>query len=46
MYVNGLAPAAREALQHKLRQRVLPDHPDGEIVMTLRAWAVKGVVEA
>ena len=46
MYVNGRAPAAREALQHKLRQRVLPDHPDGEIVMTLRAWAVKGVVEA
>jgi SAM-dependent methyltransferase len=46
LYVHGLAPAAREALQHKLRQRVLPDHPDGEIVMTLRAWAVKGMVEA
>ena len=46
MYVNGLAPASREALREKLRQRVLPDRPDGGFVLTLRAWAVKGVVRA
>jgi hypothetical protein len=28
--------SARKALLQKLRQRVLPGHPDGEIVMTVR----------
>jgi SAM-dependent methyltransferase len=46
MYVNGLAPASREALREKLRQRVLPDRPHGGFVLTLRAWAVKGVARA
>jgi SAM-dependent methyltransferase len=45
MYVKGLPPAAREALRQNLRQRVLPDRADGGFVLTLRAWAVKGVVE-
>jgi hypothetical protein len=45
MYAKGLPPAAREALRQKLGQRVLPDRADGGFVLTLRAWAVKGVVE-
>jgi SAM-dependent methyltransferase len=43
-YVAGLAPAEREALRLRLRQRLVGDAPDHPFVLNARAWAVRGVV--
>ena len=43
-YVAGLAPAEREALRLRLRQRLVGDGPDHPFVLNARAWAVRGVV--
>jgi hypothetical protein len=43
-YVRSLSAGARDALQRRLRRRMLPDHPDGVLTLSARAWAVKGVV--
>ena len=42
-YCAALAPDARDRLREKLRSR-LPTGPDGEILLAVRAWAVKGRV--
>ena len=42
-YVAALADTDREALQRRLRQRLLGDGPDRAIVLQARAWAVKGM---
>jgi SAM-dependent methyltransferase len=44
-YVAGLAPADREALRLRLRQRLVGDGPDHPFVLNARAWAVRGVVQ-
>lgn len=43
-YAVGLAPAEREALRLRLRQRLVGDGPDHPFVLHARAWAVRGVV--
>ena len=43
-YVAGLAPAEREALRLRLRQRLVGDGPDHPFVLSARAWAARGVV--
>ena len=43
-YVAGLPAAEREALQLRLRERLLGDGPDRPGVLNARAWAVRGVV--
>jgi SAM-dependent methyltransferase len=43
-YVAGLAPAEREALRLRLRQRLVGDGPDHPLVLNARAWAVRGIV--
>jgi SAM-dependent methyltransferase len=40
-YCTSLAPDAQARLRERLRDR-LPTGPDGEILLALRAWAVKG----
>jgi hypothetical protein len=45
-YVAGLASPAREQLRQRLRTRLLGDGPDGPIMLTARAWAVRGTVPA
>jgi trans-aconitate methyltransferase len=42
-YCTSLDDAARERLKEELR-RQLPTGPDGEILLAIRAWAVKGRV--
>jgi SAM-dependent methyltransferase len=42
-YCTSLAPDAQAQLREKLRSR-LPTGPDGEILLAVRAWAVKGRV--
>ena len=42
-YIVGLPEAARAALKERLRE-MLPAAEDGSIVLTARAWAVRGVV--
>jgi hypothetical protein len=42
-YCATLSPAARDRLREKLRDRV-PTGPDGEILLAIRAWGVKGRV--
>ncbi len=42
-YCTSLSPEAQERLRDKLRDR-LPTGPDGEILLAVRAWAVKGTV--
>jgi hypothetical protein len=42
-YCASLPPAAQATLREKLRDR-LPIGPDGEILMAVRAWAVRGRV--
>lgn len=42
-YCTSLSPDAQAILREKLRDR-LPTGPDGEILMAVRAWAVKGTV--
>jgi SAM-dependent methyltransferase len=42
-YCASLSPEAREQLRDKLFQR-LPTGPDGEILLAVRAWAIKGTV--
>lgn len=44
-YVAGLTPADRDRLRARLRQRLIGDGPDRPIVLTARAWAVKGNVQ-
>jgi len=43
-YCVSLAPAEQTRLRELLRER-LPVGPDGEILLAMRAWAVKGRVE-
>ena len=42
-YCASLAPEAQIRLREKLRSR-LPTGPDGEILLAVRAWAIKGRV--
>jgi SAM-dependent methyltransferase len=42
-YCASLAPEAQARLREKLRSR-LPIGPDGEILLAVRAWAIKGTV--
>lgn len=42
-YCTSLAPDAQARLREKLRSR-LPTGPDGEILLAVRAWAIKGRV--
>lgn len=42
-YCASLAPDAQARLREKLRSR-LPTGPDGEILLAVRAWAIKGKV--
>ena len=42
-YCTSLAPDAQFQLHEKLRKRV-PTGPDGEILLAVRAWAIKGRV--
>ncbi len=42
-YVAALSPDRREALRLRLRQRLLGEGPDRPIVLSARAWAVRGV---
>lgn len=44
-YVKSLDEAARARLRESIRER-LPSRPDGSILMTARAWAVRGRVAA
>ena len=44
-YVAGLTPEDRDRLRARLRQRLIGDSPDRPIVLTVRAWAVKGSVQ-
>ena len=43
-YVAALAADEREQLRLRLRKRLLGDRPDGPIVLSARAWAVRGIV--
>ena len=43
-YTTSLPAADREALKRRLRRRLLGDAPDKAIVMSARAWAVRGTV--
>jgi hypothetical protein len=43
-YVAGLTPSERDQLRRRLRQRLLGDGADREIVLSARAWAVRGTV--
>jgi SAM-dependent methyltransferase len=43
-YVATLAPGAREQLRLRLRTHLLGDGPDRPIVLSARAWAVRGTV--
>jgi hypothetical protein len=42
-YCTSLTPDAQAHLREILRDR-LPTGPDGEILLAVRAWAVKGIV--
>jgi len=42
-YVGTLDPPAREALEARLKRRLQPEE-DGQIHLTARAWAVRGVL--
>jgi SAM-dependent methyltransferase len=44
-YCATLSPDERDRLRERLRQRV-PTGPDGEILLAIRAWGVKGRVRA
>jgi SAM-dependent methyltransferase len=43
-YVAALAADEREQLRVRLRKRLLGDRPDSPIVLSARAWAVRGIV--
>jgi SAM-dependent methyltransferase len=43
-YVATLTVGEREQLRLRLRKRLLGDRPDGPIVLSARAWVVRGVV--
>ena len=43
-YVAGLSSDEREELRRRLRQRLLGDGPDRPLVLSARAWAVRGIV--
>src|SRR5690606_17609179 len=44
-YCASLSGEMRERLKHELQRR-LPTGPDGEVLLAIRAWAVKGRVPA
>jgi SAM-dependent methyltransferase len=43
-YVASLAPGERDAIEARLRKRLLGDGPDRAFVLKARAWAVRGIV--
>lgn len=43
-YVAGLPDGERDALERRLRRRLLGSGPDRPFVLNARAWAVRGVV--
>jgi len=43
-YVAALATSQREQLRLRLRRRLLGDGPDRSVVLSARAWAVRGIV--
>ena len=43
-YVAALAADEREQLRLRMRKRLLGNGPDGPIVLSARAWAVRGIV--
>ncbi len=43
-YVATLAAVERDRLRARLRTRLLGDRPDGPIVLSARAWTVRGIV--
>jgi SAM-dependent methyltransferase len=43
-YVSTLTAGDREQLRMRLRKRLLGDGPDHPIVLSARAWAVRGIV--
>lgn len=43
-YVASLPQSERERLRTSLRRRLLGDGPDGPLVLSARAWAVRGTV--
>ena len=43
-YVAALADSQREELRRRLRRRLLGEGPDRPIVLSARAWAVRGLV--
>jgi SAM-dependent methyltransferase len=43
-YVATLTAGEREQLRLRLRKRLIGDRPDGPIVLSARAWAVRGIV--
>jgi SAM-dependent methyltransferase len=45
-YVAALPPSEREQLRSRLRRRLLGKETDRAIVLSARAWAVRGVVPA
>lgn len=44
MYVASLQPHERDALERRLRHRLLGSGPDRPITLSARAWAARGVV--
>jgi SAM-dependent methyltransferase len=44
VYVSSLAEPDRQALQSRLRNRLVSDAPDAGFTLPARAWAVRGVV--
>ena len=43
-YLAGLGADDREQIARQLRERLVGDRPDGPLVLSARAWAVRGVV--
>jgi hypothetical protein len=43
-YVASLSSGKRDQLRLRLRRRLLGDGPDRPIVLTARAWSVRGIV--
>ena len=44
VYVASLAESDRQALQNRLRDRLMNNAPDAGFTLRGRAWAVRGVV--
>jgi hypothetical protein len=43
-YAASLSTGERDQLRQRLRRRLLGDGPDRPIVLTARAWSVRGIV--